>query len=73
MLAGFFYALLISGGAIKALSMALRSDWAVSRKWNYLLLVPPFALIAPFAVVAAVVAPQQDPGRAHPPTAPITE
>jgi hypothetical protein len=57
MLTGFLYAQLISGGAIKALNMALRSDWAVSRKWNYLLLVPPFALIAPFAVVAAVVAP----------------
>lgn len=56
-LAGFLYAQLISGGAIKALNLALRRDWAVSRKWNYLLLVPPFALIAPFTVVAAVVAP----------------
>jgi hypothetical protein len=50
--AGFLYAQLISGGAIKALNMALRGDWAVSRKWNYLLLVPPFALIAPYAVLS---------------------
>jgi hypothetical protein len=52
LLAGFLYAQLISGGAIRALNAALRDDWAVTRKWNYLLLVPPFALVAPLAIVA---------------------
>jgi hypothetical protein len=50
-LAGFLYGQLISGAAIKALSVALRRDWAVSRKWHYMLLVPPFALFAPLAIV----------------------
>jgi hypothetical protein len=50
-LAGFLYGQLISGAAIKALSAALRRDWAVSRKWQYLLLVPPFALVTPLAIV----------------------
>jgi hypothetical protein len=52
MLAGFLYAQLISGAAIKALNAALRSDWAVSRRWNYWLLVPPFALAMPVTLLA---------------------
>lgn len=52
MLAGFLYAQLISGAAIKALNAALRSDWAVSRKWNYWLLVPPLALAMPVTLLA---------------------
>jgi hypothetical protein len=51
-LAGFLYAQLISGAAIKALNAALRSDWAVSRKWNYWLLVPPFGLAMPVTALA---------------------
>jgi hypothetical protein len=50
-LAGFVYGQLISGAAIKALNVALSRDWGVSRKWHYLLLVPPFALVTPLAIV----------------------
>jgi hypothetical protein len=50
--AGFLYAQLISGAAIRALNTALRHDWKVSRGWNYVLLAPPFLLFTPKAVAA---------------------
>jgi hypothetical protein len=51
-LAGFLYSQLISGGALRAMNVALGHDWKIGRTAHYALLVPPFLLAMPLAVAA---------------------